>query len=685
MKGGGDSMKFPKMTGYILSMILSLLPLPAGAESLGNARLSFIDGDVQIKPEDSPEWIPVSINMPLRGGDRIWVPGKGRAEVQLAGGPQVRLDERSFLDILNLERDSAQLYLSAGRAYVNFSPDRSRFVQFDTPVSSVRAYDRAVFNVDVTNGETDISVYNGMVTVDSREGRTSIYSGSMISLGGDYADLVSLGRPDEWERWNMDRDRRYEDRKFASARYLPDELDIYASDFDDYGRWVTTREYGYVWTPTVSISVGWTPYRHGRWCWIAGDYVWVGYEPWGWAPYHYGRWAFAAPVGWFWVPPARGAVYWGPGYVGWVSTPTYVAWVPLAPEETYYGRGYYGSHSVNIVNVNVNKVVVNKIYKNVYVNNSVTTVHRDTFVKGRSVDFRPRENPFLREKAHIGSPDIRPERATRMPVIKEISRGKEPPHKIREVNIRELQQRRRFVRDRNEPVFTSDRPARELNVRTSDAPSEHKRDRTVQGRKEHDVRPADRQLFEEKEWKAVPPEKQRAEDRTPQKRGSIDMRQEEKEPAVKLHDRPSQTRTKSHSGNQDGRQTEKIRGVRGRDSVKELPAAEKQLQRQRQLQPEQPEQQRQAEERKPARPIVPDERSLDRRRVKETDRERQSVHEEKMKREEPRRQRPAVEAAPQQQQRDDRGNRYREPNETLKSGEDVPQISDEQRGRGKGR
>ena len=126
---------------------------------------------------------------------------------------------------------------------------------------------------------------------------------------------------------------RFEDRRYASTRYLPRELDTYASDFDDNGRWVNAPGYGYVWTPTVSVSVGWSPYSNGRWCWVGGDYVWIGYEPWGWAPYHYGRWSYVASIGWFWVPPARGAAYWGPGYVGWVSTPTYVAWVPLAPGE----------------------------------------------------------------------------------------------------------------------------------------------------------------------------------------------------------------------------------------------------------------------------------------------------------------------------------------------------------------
>jgi len=98
-------MKFLKIMG--VTLFLFMLPVLAGAEGLGNARLSLMDGDVQIKPEDSSDWLPASINMPLREGDSIWVPDRGKAEVQLSGGSQIRLDESSSLEILNLGKDSA--------------------------------------------------------------------------------------------------------------------------------------------------------------------------------------------------------------------------------------------------------------------------------------------------------------------------------------------------------------------------------------------------------------------------------------------------------------------------------------------------------------------------------------------------------------------------------------------------
>jgi hypothetical protein len=404
-----------KLTKVIMLTVflsaLFLLPAYSYSADLGDLRISLLDGDVQIKTIDTGDWVPASINEPLMDGDILWVPEEGKAAIQLKDGSYVRLDENTSLEVLTLEKNSCQFYMTTGHAYVNFKAPRGSFLQVDTPLSSIRAYDLSIFRVDVGDDDlTRISVIRGKVDAESDAGKMTVNFGNTLALGRNhYAEISPLGQPDEWDRWNTEKDRSLERR--ASARYLPDELRPYSPDFDENGKWVYVREYGYVWTPTVVVSVDWAPYRVGRWVWMRGDYVWVSYEPWGWAPYHYGRWAFGVSIGWFWVPPIRGAVYWGPGFVGWVYTPTYVSWVPLAPREIYYGHGYYGPHSVNITNVNVTNINVTKIvYKNVHVHNSVTVIHHDTFVRGKHMDVKVKENPFLREKISIGRPNIKPEK-----------------------------------------------------------------------------------------------------------------------------------------------------------------------------------------------------------------------------------------------------------------------------------
>lgn len=441
-----------KVKAMFILTVLILLPSMAFSTLTGEIRLSLIEGDVQVRPGDTEEWFPASINTPVLEGDRLWVPDRGRLELQLRDGSILRLNENTSIDVLRMEDGSLQFYINSGSAYINFT-GRKGYLQIDTSAASIRVYERSRFRVDVPeDGRVDVSTYSGNVYVESGRGRTSVRTGNMLSIRDqEYAELSPLGPPDEWERWNRERDRKLTEKRY-SYRYLPDELRPYSYDFDENGRWVYVRDYGYVWTPTVYISAGWAPYRHGRWVWIRGDYVWVAYEPWGWVPYHYGRWAFVASIGWCWVPPARGAVYWGPGFVGWVYTPTYVAWVPLAPGEIYYGYGYYGPHSVNIINIDIHNVVV-KEYRHAHIRDAITIVHRDTFLKGKPVEVKVHENPFLAHKIHIGRPPIEPVRETRAPIIKEIMRGKEPPSRIRELDIKKLREHRPIVRERDISVM----------------------------------------------------------------------------------------------------------------------------------------------------------------------------------------------------------------------------------------
>ncbi len=454
----------------IFLLLILLLPAYAAAAGLGELRLSDIEGDVQIRTAETDEWSPAVINFPLRDGDQLWVPEDGLAEIESRRGSIIRLDESSALDILAVDNDALQFYLDMGHAYVNARGARGTTLQLDTPNSSIRVYERAKFSADVLDDDqTDISVFQGSVEAESRRGETTVRAGTMLSLGRHYADLSPLGRPDAWERWNRDQDKAVEGRR-RSERYLPEELAGYSRDFDDNGEWVNLPSYGYVWRPSIQIEIGWSPYRNGRWVWIGDDYVWIARESWGWAPYHYGRWSFAPRHGWFWVPPPRHEVYWGPGYVGWVRTPTYVAWVPLAPREVYYGHGYYGPNSVDTRKINVNQVNIKIVYQNVHVNNSVTTVHNDTFIRGREVDFKVKGNPFLKEKISVGQPRIKPERATRIPSLREIPQARRPPERVRENRVEELQKQRHLVKKKDRSVFLPEKKPQALTIEEKKEP-----------------------------------------------------------------------------------------------------------------------------------------------------------------------------------------------------------------------
>ena len=460
----------------IIVTLLFLAPAYAFSDNYGYLRISLIGGDVQINTPDAGEWGLASINGSLEEGDQVWVPDGGRVELQLNTGTYIRLDQNSALQVLSTDKDSSQFYLSQGYAYVYYDAPRGSVIQVDTPYSSVRAFDRAVFRIDMSDQYTDVAVYKGYIEAENKVGVTRINAGQMLSLGQNTSGEVSpIGPPDEWESWNKARNDRVLDMKGESSRYLPSELRAYSYDFDNSGRWVQVPDYGYVWTPTAGVGPGWTPYREGRWIWRGGDYIWVASEPWGWAPYHYGRWAFLARVGWCWVPPAAGEVFWGPGYVGWVRTEDYVAWVPLAPGEVYYGHGHYGPHSVNITNVNINQVKITNVYKNVYVNNGVTVVNRNTFATAAPKIVNINQNIiqqkiFVRNNISVGTPSIRPARGSYFVSSRQISQDKRPPKQVMEVHVKELKQLRPFVKTPDKSVLNPGARLKPLTVNTITAP-----------------------------------------------------------------------------------------------------------------------------------------------------------------------------------------------------------------------
>jgi hypothetical protein len=426
------------MKAYIVAICLvcaMLFPSIGHTSQPGDMYLRFLEGNVQVKTEDAAEWLPASINMPLIDGDQIWVPDNARVELMLRDGTVLRLDRNSYLEILTSEEVRVQFYLATGRVYGNTNLNRDDTVVFETPTITFCACGQSVFGINVSENEDSVaSVFQGEIYADRGAGQIKINAGNkaIFYKNTEYPQLTRIAPMDQWEQWNKGKDQEFGLSSLGRATaYLPDELGAYSSDLERNGKWVYEQEYGYVWTPTVILAKDWSPYRIGRWVWMRGDYVWISYEPWGWAPCHYGRWAFINHRGWCWVPPARGDIYWGPGFVGWVYTPTYISWVPLAPREIYYGRGNYGPHSVNIINIIINNTPINNaVYRNIHVNNAVTTIHHDAFVTGRSINGIKKENLFLREKRVMGAPDIKPERSTRMPVIKNIAQSNRPPQQI---------------------------------------------------------------------------------------------------------------------------------------------------------------------------------------------------------------------------------------------------------------
>ena len=401
------------------------------------ARLKYLDGEVLIRTPDAGGWLTASINTPLDEGDSVWCPEGAKAELQLPDGSLVRLDSGSQLNILANEDNFIHLNLASGRLYVRTrQTGGSGSLQIDADDTTVLPAERTRLRLDMLpDGQEDVSIFKGSAYVEGNGSRTRVRAGEHIALEEGHNELLPLNAPDSWESWNMERDRAMSVYG-KSGSYLPEELGSYSGELESSGSWVRVPEYGMVWRPTVLLTDDWVPYRDGYWGWRGDDYVWISYETWGWVPYHYGRWTVIGSIGWCWVPPVRGDVFWGPGYVGWYRTGSHVGWTPLAPGEIFYGYGHYGRHSVNLATTTVN---INAIeYRNRHQRGGMTVLSQKDFLKGR------RANTALNTSVSVsfsaGSPRIRPQREGHMPAAGQLP-SRPDSRQTEQRDMRDLRQR----------------------------------------------------------------------------------------------------------------------------------------------------------------------------------------------------------------------------------------------------
>ena len=285
------------------------------------ARVSFMDGRAAYETSGDVDWNELTLNLPLVSGDRIVGHPDSRIEVELGDGNFVRISGETDVLFPELSQKKTILKIHAGDVILRVN-DADR-VQVDLELASVKIRKQGLYRIQVDpDGSTGLVVHQGRAEVSSRHGKERVETGQQLLLDGRRIGSQALVRDlDDFELWSGRRDAVMVSSR--SAAYLGGEDFPGARSLDHHGNWDNYGRYGHVWVPDA--SVGWAPFRNGRWTYLSSGLTWVSHEPWGWLPYHYGNWIYYQPVGrWAWMPggfnrwhPSLVDFYWGSGYVGW--------------------------------------------------------------------------------------------------------------------------------------------------------------------------------------------------------------------------------------------------------------------------------------------------------------------------------------------------------------------------------
>jgi hypothetical protein len=363
------SLRFKRLRSFAVppALVLALAFLQPVFAGDYPPRVSHVDGSAAYEPAGEVDWNEVTINLPLLSGDRIFSHVGSRVEIDLGDANFVRLGQETdlvFLEVgrreLGLELRSGHLILRVGRG------ERFRIL---TPIGPVSIRHKGLYRISVDpGGTTEVAVRGGRAEVESARGRQRLNAGDrlIVETSRPEAYYVTTGYyPDDLDHWSDRRDARFVSSRsvaYVGGTYYPGVWDL-----DYYGSWAYYPAYGRVWVPRV--SVGWVPYRVGRWAHFSWGWTWISYEPWGWLPYHYGHWVHFGGR-WGWVP--GGFHRWSPAVVNFYFGSGFVGWAPRGP------RG--GTTIIdNRVIINNNTTIINEATRR-----GMTVVRQDEFGRARS-------------------------------------------------------------------------------------------------------------------------------------------------------------------------------------------------------------------------------------------------------------------------------------------------------------
>ena len=351
-------------------------------------RFSYVQGDVSLQPAGEEEWATAVVNRPLTTGDKLWTEDNARVEMYV-GGAAVRLGGDTGFSFLNVDDDNIQMRMTAGVMDVRVrSLDSNDHIEIDTPNIALSILRPGKYRVEV-NDEGDatvVKVSEGEAEASGGSQDVVVHAQQAMTFSGTdrvVAQTGSLGAPDAFDSWSLERDRRDQVcDDIQTAQYVDPEVTGY-QDLDDNGSWSSEPDMDMCGHRLALRSAG-RPIGTALGVGVALGMDLVDDAPWGYAPFHYGRWAQVRDR-WCWVPGRvtcarcmRRRSSAGSARQAWTCRSRLgggagVAWFPLGPREVYVPARRFSPRYVERVNVS-NTVIVNKTYITDVYENRVTNV-----------------------------------------------------------------------------------------------------------------------------------------------------------------------------------------------------------------------------------------------------------------------------------------------------------------------
>src|SRR5713226_8474029 len=184
------------------------------------ARLGYMEGSVSFQPAGESDWVGAVPNRPMTTGDHLWSDQDSRVELQL-GSAVIRLNANTGFSFLNLDDRTVQIQLTSGSINVRVRElDQNDVFEVDTPNLAFSIYRPGSYRVEASEDGTYtvVSLREGEGEATGNGQTYTVHAGQRATFSGTdslNADIVEIGRPDQFDNWAYNRDHRYDDSRSA--------------------------------------------------------------------------------------------------------------------------------------------------------------------------------------------------------------------------------------------------------------------------------------------------------------------------------------------------------------------------------------------------------------------------------------------------------------------------------------
>jgi hypothetical protein len=211
---------FPEAYGGVVAKVSKAIgaATPPTAElTAKQAKFVNLDGRVQVKKNNSVQWVTADYRMALDKGDLIQTGGDGAARVTFADGTTytVQSDTLVTVEENSVGRDSetrVAMHITSGAVDLATgswdSPKSKAEVSFSNAVASVQQNSRAAVRSDPQTSEAEITVSSGTAQLSTNDGRQHVDIGrwervTVPASGGTVVKSNVLAPPDLAQPLNL--------------------------------------------------------------------------------------------------------------------------------------------------------------------------------------------------------------------------------------------------------------------------------------------------------------------------------------------------------------------------------------------------------------------------------------------------------------------------------------------------